>query len=148
VGNHRRRLSSMGTMKRRFSNARCVRCTFLFLLLAFFPSPSFFLFGRVGARFLYSRLCLYSFFPFGFFLLCFVLACSSVAVQECLAFYTRSPCFSRSPLSPPFLNNIWLDVRLIFDHSFCPISCCVSKSVTMICFIFTFILFLFHLNVY
>ena len=77
------------------------------------------------------------FCPFGllspYFVLSF-LACSSVAIQECLAFYTCSPCFFSLVIVPTFpLNNIWLfDVRLIFEHPFCPIPCYVAKSV-MIC---------------
>ena len=142
VGKRHRRLGSMGTMKRRLGDARegCVRCTFLFL---FFSSLSFslsllFFFLVLLVHVPSLSVNVYSlFFPLDCFphvLFFLSLLVPPLPFKNVLHFTFVPHVFSRSPLSPPFPpSNIWLfDVRLIFDHPFCPIPCYVAKSV-MIC---------------
>lgn len=98
VGKHDRRLSSMGKTKRSPSNAReasasDVRfCFFLSFACFFHLSCVFFGFPFLSLVFFPFGLPFSSFgLPFSCLVLS-LLACSCVAIQECLAFYFRASC--------------------------------------------------------
>jgi len=127
-------------------------CFFSFCCLPSFPLPFFFLVVLVHVS------CLYSFFPFGLLLLCFVLyflACSSVAVQKmsCVLhmfsmFFLARHC---PHLSPQQYLAFWrsFDFRsfILSDSLLCYQICLLYKLIyPFFKFIFIFILFLFHLT--
>jgi hypothetical protein len=117
-GRRRRDLAMRG---RRLSDVRfyfflcfaCFLCLSLLFLCVFLVCA--------GAWFLFSLHC-----P-SVFILSF-LACSCVAIQECLFYASCLYLLAIIPTFPP--NNVWLfDIRLIFDHPSDSIPCCAA----MIC---------------
>ena len=119
VGKHDRRLGSMGKTKRSPSNAReasasDVRfCFFLSFACFFHLSCVFFGFPFLSLVF----------FPFGLPFSCLVLsllACSCVAIQECLAFYFRASCLYLLVVIPAVFSicHDSLTCKLICTFSF------------------------------
>ena len=96
-------------------------CFFDFLYLLSFPLPIFFVCWCVFLGFPFLFLVLFSFgFPFSCFVLSF-LSRSSIAIQECLRlllFFVFL--FTLYRLHFPPQQCLAFAIRLIFDHSFCP----------------------------
>ena len=96
-------------------------CFFDFLYLLSFPLPIFFVCWCVFLGFPFLFLVLFSFgFPFSCFVLSF-LSRSSIAIQECLRlllFFVSL--FTLYRLHFPPQQCLAFAIRLIFDHSFCP----------------------------
>jgi len=122
VGGHHCRLSSMGKTRRRLSGCERgiyvsdVRFCFLLWFACFLSHSLLFWCVLVHVSWLHFLFLVFVFFglPYPSFILS-VLACSSVAFQECLVFYCCSPCFYSLAIVSTFLpNNVWLfDTRLI-----------------------------------
>ena len=96
-------------------------CFFDFLYLLSFPLPIFFVCWCVFLGFPFLFLVLFSFgFPFSCFVLSF-LSRSSIPIQECLRlllFFVFL--FTLYRLHFPPQQCLAFAIRLIFDHSFCP----------------------------